>query len=112
MNRGRGSHGSAGWLSTLLVAVVTVCLVVPGAAFGKPSAHPFEIVPGSAHFTTSTGQAGAHADVTVSFDFAHEGTTGPTFNDARNVAVQYPAGFIGDVNAIPTCTFAQLVGNV
>jgi hypothetical protein len=94
-----------------VVAAAVVCLwlgVVP-VAFAEPSEHPFEIVPGSFHVATSTGEAAAHADLTVSFDFAHE-AGGATFNDVRTTVVELPPGFIGNNTAVPTCTTAQLVG--
>ncbi len=87
--------------------------LVPAGAVAKPSSHPFEIVPGSFHVLTSTGQAAAHADWTVSFDFAHEGegAQGDTFNDGRTTIVNLPPGFIGNNTAVPTCSVAELVGN-
>jgi hypothetical protein len=88
-----------------------VCLVCAGSAVAKPSEHAFEILPGSFHVTAASAQAAAHADLTVSFDFAHEGTKGATFNDGRTTVVELPPGFIGNNTAVPTCTFAQLVGN-
>jgi hypothetical protein len=93
----------------LAVVVPLVWLSPGGAALAEPSKHPFEIIPGSFHVTTSTGQAGAHADLTVSFDFAHE--AGATFNDARTIIVELPTGLIGNKTAVPTCTVAQLVGS-
>jgi hypothetical protein len=87
------------------------CLAFAGSAVAKPSVHAFEIVPGSFHVSTSTGQAAAHADLTVAFDFAHEGAGGPTDNDGRTTVVELPAGFIGNNTAVPTCSFAQLVGD-
>jgi hypothetical protein len=81
------------------------------SAIAAPSEHPFEIVPGSFHVSTSTSQAAAHADLTISFDFAHQGVEGPSFNDPRTVLVNLPPGFIGNKTAVPTCTFAQLVGD-
>jgi hypothetical protein len=73
-----------------------------------PSEHPFAIVPGSFHFTTSSGQAGAHADWTTSFEFAPEGG-GETYNDVREVVVRVPAGFDASDVAVPMCTQAQLL---
>jgi hypothetical protein len=95
----------------VFLGVLVGCLLLVGSALGVPSGHPFEIVPGSFHVGVSTGQAGAHADLSVSFDFAHEGENGPTFGDARTVRVELPAGFIGNKTAVPTCTVAQLVGD-
>ncbi len=85
------------------------CLALAGSAVAMPSEHPFEIEPGSFHVSTSTSQAAAHADLTVSFDFAHE-TRGHTFNEIRTTVVNLPPGFIGNNTAVPTCTIAQLIG--
>jgi hypothetical protein len=92
--------------------VVGVCLlaggVLPGVAVARPSEHPFEIVPGSFHFTPSNDRAGAHADWVTSFDFAHE-AGGATYNDARDIIVNVPTGFVASNTAVPTCTEAQLL---
>jgi hypothetical protein len=110
-----GSGVMVGRLGVLSFVVFIVVFLVVGSAVGKPSEHPFEVSPGSFHVSTSTGQvptgqAAAHADLTVSFDFAHEGAIS-TFGDGRTTVVELPAGFIGNNTAVPECTFAQLVGN-
>jgi hypothetical protein len=94
----------------LMAAGLVACLSVVASAAAKPSAHPFEVEPGSFHVTMSSGQAAAHADVTVAFDFDHEADSS-TFNDVRTTVVELPPGFIGNNTAVPTCTTAQLVGN-
>jgi hypothetical protein len=66
-------------------------------------------MPGSFQIVPSTFQAGAHEDLTTSFDFAHD-EAGRTFNDLRNAVVSLPAGFDGNNTAVPTCTQAQLLG--
>ncbi len=103
---------------SLVVVVVTV-FALTGSAWGKPSEHPFEIVPGSWHFEPVANivapdpfQAGAHANWVFSFDFAHqEGgpEDGVTFNDLRSVTNEFPAGFDASNTAVPTCTEAQLL---
>jgi hypothetical protein len=95
-------------LGVLGVLVGVVCLMFVGSAVGEPNEHPFEIVPGSFHITPSTFQAGAHADLTTSFDFAHNAQQ-RTFNDVRTTVVNLPPGFIGNNTAVPTCTDAQLL---
>ncbi|HWY19439.1 MAG TPA: hypothetical protein VNY27_12100 [Solirubrobacteraceae bacterium] len=82
--------------------------LTPAVALAKPSAEPFEIVPGSFRFVPSSLQAGAHADWVTSFDFAHD-PNGATHNDVRNILVNVPAGFVGSSTAVPTCTDAQLL---
>jgi hypothetical protein len=108
-------------LGVLGVALLLL-LVGAGGAVAQVSKHPFEIVPGSFRMALSTGktlssagepdyQAGAHADWTFSFDFAHN-SAGQTFNDLKDTVINVPAGFMGNANkfAFPTCTSAQLVG--
>jgi len=98
----------------LIALAVTAALLSVSDASAAPSSHPFGILPGSFHVSTSTGQAGAHGDLTVAFDFLHEEKNGlPTamFNDARTTVVELPAGLIGNNTAVPTCTAAQLVGS-
>jgi hypothetical protein len=92
----------------LVALVVFACLVVVRSAVGEPSEHPFEIVPGSFHFTPSSDQAGAHADWTTTFDFAHT-AAGRTYNDLKDVVVSLPPGFVGNNTAVPTCSAAQLL---
>jgi hypothetical protein len=94
--------------SILLFAVVAACLAFAGSAAAEPSEHPFEIVPGSFKFTTSSTQAAAHADWITSFEFSHE-ASGRTDNDVRNIVVNFPAGFVGNSTAVPTCTQAELL---
>jgi hypothetical protein len=96
-------------VSMVVSAVVLVSvLVLAGSAWAKPSEHPFEIVPGSFSFVPSSDGAGAHADWVTSFDFAHE-ADGATYNDARNILVNLPAGFDASDTAVPTCTQARLL---
>ena len=94
-------------LSLLLTAGLMV--VVVGQAAAKPSEQPFEVVPGSFHVTPSNTRAGGHADLTTSFDFAHEGS-GRTYNDVRTIVTNLPVGFDANDTAVPTCTDAQLIG--
>ncbi len=101
-------------IPTCLRLVVGVCLLagglLPGVAVARPSEHPFEIVPGSFHFTPSNDHAGAHADWVTSFDFAHE-ASGATYSDARDIIVNVPTGFVASNTAVPTCTEAQLLAS-
>ena len=99
----------------LVVLVVLMgCLMLAGSADAKPSppGEPFEVIPGSFHITPSTFQAGAHGNLTTEFDFAHDQQTGTTHNDVRTIVVNLPAGFDASNTAVPTCSDAQLVGEV
>jgi hypothetical protein len=105
----------------LALAAVT-CLSIAGPAAAQPSEHPFEILPGSFHFTpvanqiaSRPDQAAAHSDWVTSFDFAHVESgkeAGKTYNDVRTTIVNLPAGFLGNNTAVPTCTDAQLIQHV
>jgi hypothetical protein len=117
--RGReeGSFGFAwGWcVMVRRVVLVVGVLGVLVAGFGCVGAsaalnvtEPFEVVPGSFRQLVSTVQAGAHQDFTTRLDFVHD-AQGRTHNDAREIIVNLPAGFSGNNNAVPTCTFGQLL---
>jgi hypothetical protein len=96
----------------IVIGLVIMTLAIgPARSVAQPSTHPFEIVPGSFHITPSTDQAGAHADWTTTFDFAHNAKK-QTFNDLKDTVVNLPAGFMGNNTAVPTCTVAQLLGKV
>ena len=98
-------------VSAVLVALVlgSVMVFAAGQAVAAPSEHPFEIVPGSFRMFGSTGQAGAHEDLTTEFDFTH-GASGRPYNDVRNTVVNLPAGFTASNTAVPTCSPGQLLG--
>ena len=95
-------------LFAIALCVVAVC-ALPSLALAVPSIQPFQIVPGSFHFTTTSSQAAAHGNWITSFDFAHE-ESGATHNDVRTIVVNLPAGFDASDVAVPTCTDQQLLG--
>ncbi len=84
-----------------------VSFVLPANVGAEPSEHPFEIVPGSFQMSPSTDQAGAHEDLTTSFDVAHE-ASGKTYNDLRDTVVNLPAGLVASDTAVPTCPPGEL----
>src|SRR3984957_717207 len=97
------------------VWVAAMC-ALPVWAYAEPSPEPFEVLPSSFHIVPSTFQAGAHENLTVAFDFAHEPGSnandelgGKTYNDVRNVALNLPPGFDASDTAVPTCTRAELL---
>ena len=94
----------------LITTVMSLALFafVAGSAVAEPSKEPFEIKPGSFHIVPSTIEAAAHENLTTEFDFAHNGKN-ETDNDVRNIVVNLPPGFVGNNNAVPTCTSAELV---
>ncbi len=93
----------------IAVAVVVVAVLALAApVLAMPSGEPFEITPGSFRVTPSTYQAGAHENLTVSFDFHHNNAE-QTYNDLDTTVVNLPPGFLGSDTAVPTCTAAQLL---
>ena len=96
-------------VASLAVVGMVLVLVSAGSAWARPEPpEPFQIVPGSFHLEPSTLQAGAHADWTLTFDLAHD-AQGHTYNDLRSTTVNYPAGFVGNNLAVPTCSITQLL---
>jgi hypothetical protein len=59
-------------LTLVALVALIVCLVVAASAVANSSATPFAIEPGSFHIVPSSTQAGAHADLVTTFNFAHE----------------------------------------
>ena len=93
-------HLSRGLNLTLLVVLISV-LAVPGVA------QAFEVEPGSFKVGTTSDQAGAHPDLTVSFGFARdpEGGVGALL---RNAEVVFPVGLAGYPADVKTCDPVQL----
>jgi hypothetical protein len=94
-------------LVRLKLAVATLvtcffCTVAPVAARAA-----FEVKPGSFASVPSSGQAGAHADLTTSFGFTENGE-GAVGGLLRNVEVVLPLGFAGYPPAVKTCDPVQL----
>jgi hypothetical protein len=92
---------------TALIAGMTVALAcgcaVPVMAEGfalEPGANGFDV-------TTSSDQAGAHADLTTSFAFEQDGAGGVAAL-LRNAEVVLPVGFAGYPADVKTCTPSQL----
>ena len=96
--------------SAVALAVCLLAGAVPCVAVADPDPeHPFAIEPGSFHVTASTYQAGAHPDLTTTFNFDHHGPDEETDNDLKSVLVNLPAGFAGNNTAVPACSDAELV---
>ena len=67
----------------------------------------FEVEPGSFTVSTSSAQAGAHADLTTSFALA-QNESGGVGALLRNAEVVLPIGFAGYPAAVKTCEPVQL----
>ncbi len=106
-----------------VLACVVVFVVVPASCGALPRVvHPFAIEPGSFHIAATVPspegpekppvpdyQAGAHADLTTTFNFEYEvNGEEATFSDVKSTIVDLPAGFLGSAIAVPTCSDAQL----
>ena len=85
-----------------LAVVVSCGCVAPVAAWAG-----FEVKPGSFAVSTSSDQAGAHADITTSFAFKQNGAGG-VGGVLRDVEVVLPVGFAGYPVNVKTCDPVQL----
>ncbi len=96
-------------LAVCVCAAAVACLAPSLALAILPTpGHPFEVIPGSFHFRSSSDQAAAHSDWITEFDFAHT-SEDETYGDLRDTVVNLPAGFDANNTAVPTCTNAQLL---
>jgi hypothetical protein len=64
---------------------------------------PFGFAPGAVLAATSTSQAGAHPNVTVSFTLARNTRIVPVA-EPRDTKVELPPGLVGSATATPRCT--------
>ena len=60
----------------------------------------------SAAVSLSSAQAGVHADMTISFELSEKG--GQPYAITRDVTIELPPGAIGNPQAVPTCSVAEL----
>jgi hypothetical protein len=89
-----------------MVAGMAVALVC-GCAMPVAAQAAFEVRPGGFAVSTSSDQAGAHADLTMSFSLA-QNESGGVGALLRNVDVVLPVGFAGYPTAMRTCSSVQL----
>ena len=92
-------------LKTLFAGITLVLACACAAPVAAQAA--YEIEPGSFKVTTSSDQAGAHADLTTSFGFK-QNEAGAVDGIIRNAEVVYPLGVTGYPPNIKTCTPLQL----
>jgi hypothetical protein len=91
-------------------AVVLASLIALLLGAG-PARADLTLTPGSFSFSTSSDQAGAHADQTTSFSFVTDSNSS-TEGNLRDTVINLPVGFAGSPASLPTCTQAQLLRGV
>nr|MDQ3724682.1 hypothetical protein [Actinomycetota bacterium] len=91
-------------LLACLVGVLAVFVPSPGVA---AESEKYELE--SVGVSLTSVQAGAHADLTTTFELSEKG--GQPYAQTRDVEVHLPPGMIGNPQGIPRCTVAQL-GNL
>ncbi len=101
--------GALRGLTTISCLCVVIACAGASDAYAKVSGKPFEVISSTFHVTPSTFEAGAHENLNIGFDFAHE-QNGETHNDVRTITLDLPAGFNASDTAVPTCTLAELLG--
>jgi hypothetical protein len=82
---------------TMLLIVVTLTMA------SSAQAADITLTPGSFATTLSTNQAGAHPDVTTTFELDHDSVYSPIGGTPRDLAVELPKGLVAATNATPTC---------
>src|SRR6478735_1586973 len=87
-----------GLASVAVMALVAVSSAALAAEFEKYAVE-------SASVELSTAQAGAHADLTISFELTQE--KWEPFALTRDIKINLPPGLIGNPQAIPKCTTLQ-----
>jgi hypothetical protein len=99
-----GRRLGRGLLAVWAVAIAALAPAVSPAS----AADKFGIVPGSFTATTSSDQAGAHADATTAFVF-NTGTNGSPVDAIKDIVVDLPPGIVGNPESFPRCNAGQLV---
>jgi len=89
----------------LALAVALASVAPAAAAQAEPSEYGIE----SASAVTSSTQAGAHPDFTVDLRLSKD-TEGFLPSTTRDLFFDLPAGLLGNPNAVPKCSAAQLIG--
>src|ERR671910_927482 len=100
--RGRGR------ISVLAAFAIGALSVCGGSASAAEEFDKYALEAVSAELTTT--QAGAHADLTTTFELSEQ-PGGEPYALTKDVEVALPPGIIGNPQAIPRCTVTQL-GNL
>jgi hypothetical protein len=93
-------------IASAAAALTVACLMLPSGAQANVTIESFSNLP------TGT-QAGGHPDVFASFIVSsHQSQpTACACNDAKDVSIHLPAGFIGNPHAAPQCTIAEFASD-
>lgn len=103
-------RGRSGGFAVLLASAAIFAPFSPLApADARASQEPLAIVPGSVQLALSSEDAGAHADLSLSFEFAAD-ETGRAFGNLRTAVFELPAGFVGNPQGAPACDQAEFLG--
>jgi hypothetical protein len=94
--------GRCGRAAAALGATLAVVALLPMAAQAQPASFGVS----SFAVSTSTQQAGAHADLHSDFMLDADARGGPK-DELRNALIRLPPGIIGNVTAIPECSPAE-----
>jgi len=92
-------------LLTLLTATSVAVGLSSGSAGAADEFDKFALQ--SAGASLSSTQAGAHADLTTTFELTRD-SGGVPFAKARDIDIALPPGMIGNPQAVPRCTTEQL----
>lgn len=91
------------------VAILVACLLIMTSPAVSAQADSTEYGIKTAAASESTNQAGTHPDFTVDFELNTEaGDVLP--ETTREISIELPPGLLGNPNAVPKCSAAQLVG--
>ncbi|HEX5526690.1 MAG TPA: hypothetical protein VFX44_05770, partial [Solirubrobacterales bacterium] len=92
--------------AVLLTALCALCLAFASQASAAEEFEKYEVK--SVGASLSSNQAGAHADMTISFALSEEEKEHKPYARTRDVFVSLPPGVIGNPQNFPRCTVAQL----
>lgn len=88
------------WSGAVLACLLMLLIVAPGARAA-------EFGVGSFTMSTSSSQAGAHADFSTSFSLQTDSLGNP-IGKMKDVRIELPAGEVGNPQAIEKCSFRSL----
>lgn len=97
------------WSVSFVAVLACAVLFAPRRAVGAPATQePLAIAPGSVELALSNENAGAPADLSLSFKLAAD-ESGRAFSDLRTAVFELPPGFAGNAQAVPACDQAEFL---